>query len=380
MNETIITPDIARRERPRRTERPRPSFENDRALSAIRQPSVRDAALRVASKWCNVRGEALDREEFLSELAVVAGAVSAGPGGALPKPTTTASAILRRRILDQLRTELVDGWAMDPGTCAAEIVPVLESLERVRVALEPDWDPCFISNFSAQSGLDLVVDVAHDLRSPLTSILFLSETLRKGQSGEINEIQKRQLGIIYSAALGLISMVSDMIELARGGDQLADAEPSPFSVTEVLQSVQDIVQPLADEKGLALRLAPPARDQRLGYPVALSRVLLNLTTNALKFTDEGMVEIVAQARGLSHVEFSVRDTGCGIDPEVLPTLFQPFQRSRTRKDYHFSGSGLGLAISRKLVEAMGASLELETRPQWGTRFHFLLHLPPASPF
>lgn len=228
---------------------------------------------------------------------------------------------------------------------------------------------------AGSESLDLLVEVAHDLRSPLTSILFLAETLRRGQSGEINEVQHRQLGIIYSAALGLISVASDLIEFAHGGERLSGQEPTPFSVTELLESVRDMVQPMAEEKGLVIRLLPPDHDQRLGYPVALSRVLLNLTTNALKFTDEGFVEIVARAGPGDLVEFSVRDTGNGIDPDVLQTLYTPFKRARGGRGLSLSGSGLGLAICRRLVGAMGSELRLETRAGWGTRFYFELSLP-----
>lgn len=236
----------------------------------------------------------------------------------------------------------------------------------------------FAAQLSGPDGLELLVEVAHDLRSPLTSILFLSETLRRGQSGDINEVQRRQLGIIYSAALSLISVASDVIELAGGGDRIEDKELSPFSVTETMESVRDIAQPLAEEKGLLLRILPPASDQRLGYAVALSRVLLNLTTNALKFTEQGFVEIVAREAGANRIEFSVRDTGNGIKPDVQARIFQPFRRaSRADRRYQFSGSGLGLAISRRLLEAMGSELELETRPEWGTRFYFELFLPPV---
>jgi signal transduction histidine kinase len=248
----------------------------------------------------------------------------------------------------------------------------------VRVQLEPKWDQYFASRLTEPQGLELVVEVAHDLRSPLTSILFLAETLRRGQSGDVNDVQRRQLGIVYSAALGLISVASDMIELARGGNQLMDNDPSPFSVASVLESVRDIVLPMAEEKGLALRLLPPDIDQRLGYPVALSRVLLNLTTNALKFTDEGLIEITAQELDGGRVELSVRDTGRGVDEEAIQTLFQPFRRMRGRRGHAFSGSGLGLMISRRLVEAMGSTLRLETRSGWGTRFFFEIALPPSG--
>jgi len=210
-------------------------------------------------------------------------------------------------------------------------------------------------------------------------VLFLAETLQRGQSGPITDIQRRQLGLVYAAALGLSTVTSDIIELARGGDRLVDADASPFSVTEIFESVRDIVQPIAEEKGLEIRLALPDSDDRLGQPLALSRVLLNLTTNALKFTDEGYVELTATTCSFNAIEFSVRDTGHGISAEALETLYQPFRRTVARESgYCFSGTGLGLAICRKLVEAMGGKLEVESGADWGTRFHFTLELRRAS--
>jgi signal transduction histidine kinase len=144
-----------------------------------------------------------------------------------------------------------------------------------------------------------------------------------------------------------------------------------------MESVRDIVSPMAEEKQLRVHLFPPAVDQRIGYPLILNRVLLNLTTNGLKFTDSGFVEISVRSMGPTRVEFSVRDTGKGYRPEVLQDLYQPFRRSRDGIRYGFSGTGLGLAIARRLVGAMGSELEVETRPGWGTRFHFEIELPPA---
>jgi signal transduction histidine kinase len=220
--------------------------------------------------------------------------------------------------------------------------------------------------------------VAHDLRSPLTSILFLAETLQRARSGAVNPVQERQLGLIYSAAFGLSSVASDVIELARGGDRLVDVDPMPFSITDILESVRDIVLPIAEEKSLSVRLSPSESDFRIGYPVALSRVLLNLTTNALKFTAEGFVEVAARQVSASAVEFSVRDTGRGIPPQSMATLFEPFRRRQKQGEYAFSGSGLGLSICRKLVEAMGSALQVETAPDFGTRFYFVLDLPLAG--
>jgi len=202
--------------------------------------------------------------------------------------------------------------------------------------------------------------------------------LQNGQSGDINGIQRRQLALIYSAALGLSGLVSNAIELARGGERLFDNQPCPFSITQTLEAVQDMVRPMAEEKGLSVHLRPPTGDVRIGHPVALSRALLNLTCNALKFTEHGFVEVAAIAKDDIHVEFSVRDTGAGIDPQALNRLYQPFRRSRGRMGFTFSGTGLGLAITRKLVSAMGAELQVETGPTWGTRFYFEVALPYAG--
>lgn len=258
------------------------------------------------------------------------------------------------------------------------MLEALAAFEAVRERLQPKRDGQLAARLAGPDGLSMMVEVAHDLRSPLTSILFLADPLRKGQSGEVNDVQRRQLGIIYSAAFGLLCMMSDVIELAQDGDRLTETERLPFSVGEIMNSVRDIVQPLAEEKSLTMRLLPPDDDLRLGYPTALSRVLLNLTTNALKYTEEGFVEIVARPTADARLEFSVRDTGAGLTQDALDRLYQPFRRERGRKAAHFSGTGLGLSICRKLVEAMDSELHVESRPGWGTRFHFELELPSAG--
>jgi signal transduction histidine kinase len=287
--------------------------------------------------------------------------------------------VLTRRLLELIRRELLERIRRDAEPPDSKsILTVLGAIELVHARLEPDWAQHFADRLSGPDGLELVVEVAHDLRSPLTSILFLAETLQRGRSGNINAVQERQLGLIYSAAFGLSSLASDVIELARGGDRLVDLDPIPFSISDILESVRDIVQPIAEEKGLAVRLEAPESDFRVGHPVALSRVLLNLTTNALKFTSEGFVEVAGKQLDDTRVEFSVRDTGRGIPSQAMLTLFEPFRRRQKQGEYAFSGAGLGLSICRKLVEAMRSTLRVETAPDFGTRFYFELALPLAD--
>lgn len=236
-----------------------------------------------------------------------------------------------------------------------------------------------IGYLSGPRGLDLVVEMAHDLRSPLSSILMLAESLRDGQGGAVNEAQRRQLGLIYSAALSLCSTASDLTELARGGKRLLEPQPGLFSVREVLLAVRDMVRPLAEEKGLRVELEFPWPDQRLGHTRPLSRALLNLTTNALKFTERGHVAIGGRATSRTRVEFSVQDTGPGIQAASLANLYAPVRRAASLElRHHFSSSGLGLAITRKLVTAMGSQLHCDTTPGVGTRFRFELELAPAD--
>lgn len=288
-----------------------------------------------------------------------------------------ATLTLRRRLVELLREEIVEAWS----TCtpdAAQMITTLQRLEAAQRACRPSLEQSFAAELADSGGFDLAVEVAHDMRSPLTSILFLSEILHAGQSGALNDVQKRQIGIIYSAALGLVGMSSDMIEMARGGHRLPAEQPSAFSVNEILSNVHDLVRPTAEEKRLELHIQGLRAPRRVGHPVPLSRVLLNLTTNALKFTEDGSVSLTARSLGGARVEFAVRDTGPGISDEALETLYQPFRRQPTRATgYYFSGTGLGLAICRRLVEAMGSELKLETRRGWGTRFTFVLDLPAA---
>ena len=356
-----------------------PSAPVDASIAPALWDALRAAVERVQAEWERVVEHAASPEETAANLAALATAIRITAAGREADLGGVPRTQLSRRLLGLVRSAFLERVAPPaPPQDATQLLRVLCAIERVGQRLEPDWAQHLADRLSGPDGLELVVEVAHDLRSPLTSILFLAETLQRGRSGPVNEVQERQLGLVYSAAFGLSAMASDVIELARGGDRLVDLDPIPFSVTDILESVRDIVQPIAEEKSLAVQLSAPEADFRIGHPVALSRVLLNLTTNALKFTAEGFVEVTARETGPRAVEFAVRDTGRGIPPQSMATLYEPFRRRQKPGEYAFSGSGLGLSICRKLVEAMGSTLEVETAPGYGTRFHFVLDLPLAG--
>ena len=347
-------------------------------LPAALADALQQAVLETEGEARRVLHHAGSPEEAIALLRDLTNAVRAALDPGQPAALPPRS-ILARALVTIMRRQLTAALAERHGAIdAADVVRLYGALEQVARALEPDWAQYFSDRLSGPDGLELVVEVAHDLRSPLTSILFLAETLQRGRSGPLTPVQERQLGLIYSAAFGLSSVASDVIELARGGDRLVDLDPIPFSVGDIFESVRDIVLPIAEEKGLAVHVHTPDATFRVGHPVALSRVLLNLTTNALKFTNEGAVEVQGIPLDGDRVEFSVRDTGRGIPPQAMASLFEPFRRRQKPGEYAFSGSGLGLSICRKLVEAMGATLQVETEAGVGTRFHFVLELPRAS--
>jgi signal transduction histidine kinase len=332
---------------------------------------VRDLLAHIAE-----RAIAASTDDVRAPIGVLTEAVARVVGGGEPELGRLPITVPARRLLDALRRATLDSAAAGDICCAPEALLLCTAIERVQEAVDIDAAQRFASRLTGPDALQLVVEVAHDMRSPVASILFLADRLRSTQSGPLTAMQERQLGLIYSAAFGLSALAGDVIELARGGDWLVDQHTIPFSVADILRSVGDIVQPIAEEKGLSVRLTPPDADARYGYPAALNRVLLNLTTNALKFTAEGTVEVAARQRSRTLIEFAVTDTGRGIPPQVMTTLFDAF-RHQHKPGYSFSSAGLGLAICRKLVASMGGELAVETSDN-GTRFSFELELPLAS--
>jgi len=341
-------------------------------------PLLTAAIRRAEERWGSDHADDDDPDGIPRVLAAIGLAVDRRFPSYLLSLEPRPPRLITQRLLAFVQSELLRSWSDASPTSPLRLMRHLKALEDVRDALEHDAAEQFGAQLGGANGLDFLVQIVHDLRSPLTSILFLAETLMQERSGPVNERQQRQLGLIYSAAFGLSSLTSDTIELARGGDQLADDRPTPLSVSELLESVCDIVRPIAAEKGLTVGVTLPTIDLRLGHALALRRVLLNLTTNALKFTERGSVDIVAVEQPPTRIRFTVRDTGPGINPEALASLFHPFRRSAKAGRYLFSGTGLGLALTRRLVRAMGSELCLETHPNVGTQFWFDLELPPTS--
>ena len=334
------------------------------------------AVARASSAFAD--GSTASPGRIASEMAMLAEAVRQAASGQEPELGDPDPAVPLVRMLEFVRRWVIDDVRRAEALDADQVLRLLAALGEVQTLLDRASVTRATERLSGLDARELVVEVAHDMRSPLAAILFLVDTFRSGRSGPLSPLQERQLGLIYGAAFGLSQLASDLIDLARGGERLIDRQPIPFSLSELLQSVRDIVEPIAEEKGLTMVTIGPIEDGRLGYPAALNRVLLNLTTNALKYTSRGSVEVSARETMGTTVQISVRDTGSGIPEEVLSVLFQPFRKRRDSESHAFTRAGLGLAICRRLVRLMGSELEVTTGPNRGTQFHFQLDLPLAG--
>ncbi len=359
---------------------------NDASVAAASAPhgagtDLLSTAVRAAGYAIAQRDFALPLDVALAQSALLEleGALRA-PAQAAQVLRTAAWTPLARPLLDLVRRQVLHAAdAAGDSEGYAESHTWLLAVECVQDALQSDDLHQVADQLSGGGALALLVEVAHDMRSPLGSILFLVDRVRSGLSGPVSDAASRQLGLVYSAAFGLSAMSSDLMEFSRGGGRLVGSSAEEFSMADVFRRVRELMQPVAEEKGLMLVIDTPSRDVRRGYPAALVRVLLNLATTACKFTSQGEVAIRAVVLSGDAVRFEVQDTGRGVPPEVAERLYETF-RPRTGSGassgaFAFSSAGLGLAICRKLTAAMGGSLQMQTVSGEGTRFHFTLALP-----
>ncbi|MDY0007858.1 MAG: ATP-binding protein, partial [Spongiibacteraceae bacterium] len=220
--------------------------------------------------------------------------------------------------------------------------------------------------------------VTHELRTPLTAIIGLNQLAREPELPQ--GTRKDYLDRIAVSAQLLLGLINDILSYAKiesGQDSLRSRSFSLAGLAEKLHSIFDVS---CAQKGLTLTIGIDAALPAwvCGDDERLLQVLANLVGNAIKFTDKGCVRIAITRLSAARVEFSVSDTGLGIDPAQQDRLFQPFVQAHGELGRHFDGSGLGLSIAQRQVQRMGGLIALESTPGQGSRFYFELALPAAS--
>ncbi|MFJ9444550.1 HAMP domain-containing protein [Kitasatospora sp. NPDC101235] len=233
---------------------------------------------------------------------------------------------------------------------------------------------------------EFLANMSHELRTPLNSLLILAQLLAENNSGNLTPKQVEYAGVIHSAGTDLLQLINDILDLSKVEAGKMDLAIEPFAVRELLEYVESGFRPLADQKGLAFEMSVDrAVPERIVTDQArLRQVLRNLLSNAVKFTDTGRVELrierVEEAElpsglGRAHaaVAFHVDDTGIGIDPAHLDTIFGAFQQADGSTARRYGGTGLGLSISRELARLLGGTITVRSAAGQGSRF--TLYLP-----
>jgi len=227
---------------------------------------------------------------------------------------------------------------------------------------------------------EFLANVSHEIRTPLNGVLGMAQAIA---GDRLSCRQRERLGIVRQSGETLLSLLNDLLDLSKIEAGKLELERIPFDIADTVRGACAAIQVGAELKGVAfeVRLAGELGHAR-GDPTRLRQVIMNLASNALKFTDLGRIE-VAVVRSDDHVAFSVTDTGVGIAPGIAKTMFEKFVQADASTTRRYGGTGLGLAISRDLVELMGGQVSVESAPGEGSVFSFTLPMPrvetpPAS--
>ena len=264
----------------------------------------------------------------------------------------------------------------DSGVYAVLVVAVdVSDLVLARIAAEGAQREALAAS---RAKSDFLARMSHELRTPLAAIIGYGELLVDEITGPINEEQRRQLQRIRSSANHLLSIIDEILTLARmeAGKERVDIQD--VDVGELMDSVATMAEPLASAKGLAFKMDGASGDSDIRTdPMKLRQVLLNLLSNAVKYTENGEITVHTETRD-GVVEFMVSDTGVGIGEEHLEKIFEPFWQVEHTTTRRAGGTGLGLAVTRQFVDLLGGSIHVDSTLGKGSTFKVSIPRSPAK--
>lgn len=227
-----------------------------------------------------------------------------------------------------------------------------------------------------------LANMSHELRTPLNSIIGFSRVILKGIDGPLTEQQEQDLQAIHQAGQHLLGLINDILDLSKIEAGKMELSLSEVDLAEILRAVLSTAEGLIKDKPIELWLdLPPELPKVRADSIRVRQIVLNLVSNAAKFTDQGRIGISARTRihqGMEEIVINVSDTGRGISAEDQAKLFQPFAQVEAPSTRTAGGTGLGLSICRHLVELHGGSIWVESEPGKGSTFSFSLPVRPVE--
>jgi PAS domain S-box-containing protein len=283
------------------------------------------------------------------------------------KGTVMGVVIVARDVTEQKRiaTELIEAKLFaELATGIAE--EAKSKADRARVIAED----------AVKAKQQFLSNMSHEIRTPMNAIIGFTKVVLKT---ELSLKQQEYLMAIKTSGDALIVLINDILDLAKVDAGKMDFEKTPFKLAMSLSAMLHLFEPKIQEKNLLLVKEYDERipEVLIGDPVRLHQIILNLVSNAVKFTSKGKIIVSAQAlkenEGLMTIEFSVCDTGIGIEESKLKDIFEDFQQATSGTSRLYGGTGLGLAIAKQLVEAQGGAINVKSKINEGTTFSFTLN-------
>ncbi len=275
---------------------------------------------------------------------------------------------LEPRPFEEREIELVESFARQ-AAIAIENVRLFNEIQEKSAQLE-------VAN---RHKSEFLANMSHELRTPLNAIIGFSEVLQQKMFGELNEQQTDYLGDIVSSGKHLLSLINDILDLSKIEAGRMELQPTPFSLVVALGNAVTLIRERATSHGirLDLRVEPPL-DIVVADERKIKQVVVNLLTNAVKFTPDGGSVGVRAGRSGGSVRIAVSDTGIGIAADDRERIFEEFQQARRQSAQPREGTGLGLTLSKRFVELHGGTLTLESEPGKGSTFTVTLPLVEES--
>ncbi len=220
---------------------------------------------------------------------------------------------------------------------------------------------------------ELVANVSHDLRTPLSTIHGYIETLMIKAESLTNEEREQYLKTVLTSTDRLRTLVEELFELSKLEAKQTKPNPEPFSISELVQDIGQKYLIIAEKKGITFQCVFPKDLPMIVADIALiDRVIQNLVDNAIKFTPAGGVVRIELHRLTNAVDVKISDTGAGILPEDIPHIFDRYNKGSQKNIFQNDGAGLGLAIVKKILEVHQLTIDVNSKVNEGTAFSFKL--------